>query len=265
MLIAQITDLHIRRLGERAYSGEIDTAERLASTVVFLNDFQPRPDLVLATGDLVDYGRAEEYANLRRVLDPLQMPLYLIPGNHDDRAALRAAFPDHGYLPPEGFLHYTIEDRPLRLIGLDTIDPGKGSGLMCTERIAWLDARLAEAPGRPTLIFMHHPPFMTGIKEMDDLWCFGGDRMGEVVQRHPQVERVICGHLHRATQMRWYGTIALSTPATAPEVALTLRGHGTHGWELAPPHVGFHLWQDKAGLVSHVAAVREAAVRPFRY
>ena len=265
MLIAQITDLHIRRSGDLAYSGEIDTAARLESAVAFLNAFRPRPDVVLATGDLVDYGKPEEYRNLRRILDGLTQPLYLIPGNHDSRAGLREAFADHAYLPRDGFLHYTVEHLPLRLIGLDTLDAGKPSGLMCAERIQWLDERLSEQPRRPTLIFMHHPPFMTGIKEMDELWCFGGNRMGEVVARHAQVERVVCGHLHRATQMRWYGPIALSTPATAPEVALTLNGHGAHGWEAAPPQVGFHLWQGEAGLVSHVATVREGAVRPFRY
>jgi 3',5'-cyclic AMP phosphodiesterase CpdA len=265
MLIAQITDLHIRRPGELAYSGEIDTAERLERAVAFINGFRPRPDLVLATGDLVDFGRTEEYQNLRRILEHLAPPVYLIPGNHDSRAGLREVFADHDYLPADGFLHYTIEHLPVRLIGLDTMDPGKPSGLLCADRLSWLEARLGEQPERPTLIFMHHPPFLTGIKEMDDLRCFGGERMGEVVRRHPQVERVICGHLHRATQMRWYGTIAASTPATAPEVALTLNGHGEHGWEPTPPYVGFHLWQGAAGLVSHLAEVRESRVRPFRY
>jgi 3',5'-cyclic AMP phosphodiesterase CpdA len=266
MLIAHITDTHVRREGELAYSGKIDTARRLEDAVVFINRFRPRPDIVIATGDLVDYGQPEEYANLRRILGRLEAPLYLIPGNHDKRDTLRAAFADHPYLPKDGFLHYAVEDRPLRLIGLDTLDPGKGSGLLCDERLAWLDARLAEAPKRPTFIFMHHPPYLTGMTEMDELKCFGGEKMGAVVARHPQVERVVCGHLHRATQMRWYGTVASSNPATAPEVALNLRKEGVHGWIETPPYVGFYLWQGEGGLISHVAAVGgDATVTPFRY
>src|SRR4051812_22932697 len=105
MLIAQITDLHIRRPGELAYGGAIDTAERLASAVDFLNKFRPEPDLVMATGDLVDYGRPEEYRHLRGILARLRARLYLLPGNHDSRAGLREVFADHAYLPPDGFLH----------------------------------------------------------------------------------------------------------------------------------------------------------------
>jgi 3',5'-cyclic-AMP phosphodiesterase len=102
MLIAHITDLHLRKEGELAFTGRVDTAARLAATVEFLNAFRPRPALALVTGDLVDFGRPEEYANLRRVLDRLEMPAYLIPGNHDNRDNLRAAYADHGYMPKTG-------------------------------------------------------------------------------------------------------------------------------------------------------------------
>ena len=93
------------------------------------------------------------------------MPVYLIPGNHDEREALADAFSDHDYLPRDReFLHYVLEQYPVRLIGLDTLVPGKGSGLMCEERLTWLAARLEVAPARPTVVFMHHPPFVTGIQ-----------------------------------------------------------------------------------------------------
>lgn len=265
MLIAHITDLHLRREGELAFNGHIDTAQRLGDAVDFLNNFEPKPDLALVTGDLVDYGRPEEYANLRRILDRLAFPAYLIPGNHDNRDNLRAAYADHAYLPKTGFLHYVVEGHPVRLIGLDTLDQGKIGGLMCPERIAWLDARLSEARDAPTLLFMHHPPYTTGMVQMDGYACVGGDAMGEVVRRHPQVERVVCGHLHRATVRRWCGTVVSSSPATAPEVALNIHDGGIHGWVETPPYVGFYLWQD-GGIVSHLTAVDAAKpARPFKY
>ena len=113
MLIAHITDLHLRTEGEMAFNGHVDTAARLAQAVDFLNGFKPAPDLVLVTGDLVDFGKPEEYANLRRVLDRLQAPAYLIPGNHDNRENLRRAYADHAYLPKAGFLHYVVEGHPV--------------------------------------------------------------------------------------------------------------------------------------------------------
>jgi hypothetical protein len=89
--------------------------------------------------------------------------------------------------------------------------------------------------------------------------------MGAVVKRHDNIERILCGHLHRATAMRWNGTISASVPATAPEVALTIDGRGLHGWYPAPPHVGLHLWRPGVGLISHVAAVTGETARKFAY
>ena len=120
MLIAQITDLHISLPGRRAHD-LYRTGEHLARWVERLNGLEPAPDLVLATGDLVNDGEAEEYASLAALLAPLRMPVYLIPGNHDDRENLLAGFPGHAYLPRDSeFLHYVVEGHPLRLIGLDT-------------------------------------------------------------------------------------------------------------------------------------------------
>ena len=133
-----------------------------------VNALDPRPDVVLATGDLVEGGKPEEYARLKRLLAPLAMPVYLIPGNHDAREALRAAFADHAYLPASGFLQYASRTQPVRLIALDTLVPGKPHGALCAERLDWLEARLGESD-RPTILFMHHPPFDCGIDAFDSM------------------------------------------------------------------------------------------------
>src|SRR5215203_5234389 len=134
MLIAQISDMHVKPPGELLYK-RIDTTGFLERAVAHVMALDPKPDVVLATGDLVDGGKPEEYALLRRLLAPLPMPVYLIPGNHDARDAMRQAFPDHTYLPKSGFLQYKIEDLPVRLIALDTLVPGKGHGALCDERL----------------------------------------------------------------------------------------------------------------------------------
>lgn len=254
MLIVQITDTHLKGEGELLY-GRIDTTDYLERAVAHVNALDPRPDIALVTGDLVDGGKPEEYANLRRVLSRLAMPYHLIPGNHDSRDPLRAAFPDHAYLPKAGFLQYVIEDLPLRLVALDTLVPGKSWGALCAERLDWLEARLGES-GRPTLLFMHHPPFACGIEAMDGMRLNEGEeRLAGIVSRHGNVERVLCGHVHRPIQVRWAGTMASIGPGTAHQVLLDLRDGGKLSLTMDPPGVALHLWKPATGLVTHTSYV----------
>ena len=254
MLIAQISDMHLKGEGELLYD-RVDTTGFLERAVAHLNALDPRPDIVPATGDLVDNGLPAQYANLRRVLSALAMPVCLIPGNHDLRAALRGAFPDHGYLPGEGFLQYTVEGMPVRLIALDTLVEGKHHGALCDVRLDWLEARLAEQDG-PTLLFMHHPPFDVGIERMDGMGLTeGGARLSALVRRHPNVERIVCGHIHRPIQMRWAGTLASIAPSTAHQVALDLRAGAKLALRMEPPGVVLHQWRPGSGLVTHLSYV----------
>jgi len=262
VIVAQITDLHIKRKGQLLHH-MINTAKYLRRCIARLNALDPRPDLVLATGDLVEAGKPKEYRRLRKILSALELPLFLIPGNHDVREHLREAFPEHTYLPESGPLQYTLEHLVVRLIGLDSTAPGRTGGEFDEDRLAWLDARLSEQPHRPTLLFMHHPPFRTGIRQLDALGFRGVEAFGDIVERHPQVERIVCGHIHRAMQVRWRGTIACTAPSTAHQLVLELRERQPLGFVLEPPGFLLHVW-DGATLVSHAALVdgfREGYVR----
>ncbi|HZA95896.1 MAG TPA: metallophosphoesterase, partial [Burkholderiaceae bacterium] len=131
MILCQISDLHIKPERRLAY-GVVDTATMLERCVVQVNQLPQRPDAVIATGDLVDGGTAAEYSLLRELLSPLTMPLYLMPGNHDERQAMRQVFDDHPYLRSASpFIQYVINDFALRIIALDTVIPGQGGGSLC--------------------------------------------------------------------------------------------------------------------------------------
>jgi 3',5'-cyclic AMP phosphodiesterase CpdA len=254
MLIAQISDMHVKADGELLYR-RIDTAGYLERAVTHVNALDPRPDIVIATGDLVEGGKPEEYARLKRLLAPLAMPVHLIPGNHDARDALREVFADHAYLPRTGFLQYTIEDQPVRLIALDTLVPGKGYGALCGERLDWLEARLAESD-RPTILFMHHPPFDCGIDAFDGMKLNeGGEQLSALVRRHDNVERVMCGHVHRPIQVRWAGTMASIAPSTAHQATLDLHDKAPLSMTMEPPGLALHLWRPGIGLVTHVSYI----------
>jgi 3',5'-cyclic-AMP phosphodiesterase len=252
MMIAQITDLHVRPRGKVAYE-RVDTNAMLEAAVATIEALPRKPDLVIATGDLADCGLAAEYKVLRELLEPLSMPVYLVPGNHDRRAELLAEFGSDGYFrSDDGFLHYTVEGHELRLIGLDTVVPGHGHGEMCAARLAWLEGRLGEKPDQPTLIFMHHPPFGTGLADMDRINCRNGKAMAAVIKRFDNVERVVCGHHHRPITVRWGGTIGSVAPSTAHQVTLDLVADDSPAtYTLEPPGFHLHVWTKDSGLVTH--------------
>lgn len=251
MLLAQISDLHVTPRGELLYE-RIGTPGFLARTIAHLNALEPRPDFVWITGDLVDRGSIAEYEYLRLLLNDLQIPWAVLPGNHDDRTNLRQVFADQPYLPRDGeFLHYVLEDLPLRLIALDTVIPGESGGRLCQARLDWLAARLAERPDRPTVIAMHHPPFATGLTEMDAIGCENGAALGAIVAQHPQIERIVCGHVHRPMVVRWHGTVVTTAPGTAHQVTLDLRDGSPTSWIMEPPAIHLHYWRPGTGLVTH--------------
>ncbi len=256
MLIAQITDPHIKQEGRLAYK-KVDTAKNLAACVEHVMNLVEVPDLVLMTGDLTDFGRPEEYALLRRLLAPLSMPVFLIPGNHDERSNLRAEFSDHAYLQGDGeYLHYAIETYPLRMIGLDSTIPGKPGGVMCAERLEWLDRMLRSDPNKPTILFMHHPPIITGIQHMDVQNCGNEEAFGALIEQHPQVFQVLCGHVHRPIHCQWHGVTVTIAPSASHYVALDTQENGPADWVLEPPAVQLHRWHDSA-FISHLSFIGE--------
>lgn len=256
MLIAQISDLHVMIPGQLAH-GKFDTAGNLSRCVAQIMQTTPLPTVVLATGDLAETGASAEYRRLRELLAPLAMPLFVIPGNHDDRAALCAGFPDHAYLPRAGEpVRYAVEDFDVRLIALDTTIPGADGGTLDAAQLDWLDATLSAAPVRPTLVLMHHPPFKTGIHGMDEITldAVSASRLGAIIERHRQVERIVCGHVHRGILARWRGTVVSVCPSTAYQYELDLREKGLSASTREPPAYQAHYWNGTE-LVTHTVDV----------
>jgi Icc protein len=241
VLIAQITDTHIRPKGKLLHH-MVPTARYLRRCIVQLETMSPRPDVVIATGDLVDRGKPKEYRRLRKILGRLQIPLFVLPGNHDDRAAFRDAFADHRYLPARGPLHYAIEAFPLRLIGLDTTRKKHAAAELDDVRLDWFEACLREGRDRPTLVFMHHAPFAIGIAPVDAHGFRGLDRFAQIVARNPQIVRVVCGHIHRSLTVPFARTVAYAAPSTAPQLVLDRSPAGFMGIRLEAAGFALHRW-----------------------
>lgn len=255
MLIGQISDLHVTTGGRLLYN-VVDGVPMVRRCIEDVLRLPQRPDVMLLTGDLVDGASRDEYDLLRELLAPLPMPCYLIPGNHDERTVLREAFADHAYLaqwPP--FVQYVIEEFPVRLVALDTVIPQQGGGRLCAERLGWLERTLAARPDRPTVVLMHHPPFKTFIGHMDDIGLEGADALARVIGRHRQVERILCGHLHRPIQARFAGTLASTCPSPVHQVALDLARDAASVFVMEPPAYQLHRWSAETGIVSHTAYI----------
>lgn len=264
MLACQITDLHIRMPGELTRR-VVDCAALLKQCVDTILRLPQRPDVVIVTGDVVDGGRSDEYAHARRLLAPLPMPVYLVAGNRDDRAVMRSAFPDHDYLRQSSpFIQYVIDDWPVRIVALDTVMPGESSGRLCVERLDWLQQMLTAKPDAPTLLVMHHPPFSTMIGSTSRFGFKGGEALERIVARNPQIERVLCGHIHRSTTFRFAGTIASICPSTAHQTTLNL-SHQMPTFVLEPPGFQLHAWKQGIGVVTHTATIGQyPGPYPFR-
>ncbi|HWN72618.1 MAG TPA: phosphodiesterase [Solirubrobacterales bacterium] len=237
VLLAQLSDLHVCEEWEGVEP--IPRLERVVDAVAAL----PNPvDAVVITGDLTDDGGEENYRLVRRVLARLDAPVHVLPGNHDDRRRLRAAFglPGSGDEP----IDYSVSIGELRLVAFDSIVPGQDSGAYDRDRLRWLDEELRRESERPTVLALHHPPLPTGIPGWDAINLEPAEReaLAEVVARHPQLRAIVGGHLHRTA----VGTLAGCAVFSAPSACLQVRpDFETNEIDFVdPPGLALHVLRD---------------------
>ena len=241
VLIAQISDLHVKPEGVLAYQ-RVDTAAALARCVKELNRFTPRPDLVVISGDLVDTPSKEAYDHLIRLLKPLELPFAAIPGNHDHRDLMRAVLPGrHAFTA--GALHSVREVGDVDVVLIDSITPGKNYGTLDTDTLAWLDEVLGSSATRPAFLFLHHPPFETGIAHMDVQNLRNGGDLAPILRRHRRARLVAAGHVHRAVLTTFAGAAATICPAPNHAVALDLDARLPPTFTIEPPAFHLHVWR----------------------
>jgi Icc protein len=247
-LLAQLSDPHI---GAEWYDDQ--SVPRLAAAVESVRVVRPQPDAVLLSGDLADHATDEEYELVRELLASLGAPLYVLPGNHDDRRALHRHF---GVPGADGEpVAYSVDLGPLRLVVLDTSIPGEDPGALDAEQLEWLDAELAAAPEQLTMLAMHHPPLVTGVPAWDEFALAVPDQraLSAVIDRHQQVRRLACGHFHRTMSGELAGRNVLVAPSTYVQARLNFFAE-----ELEPTTepAGFALHAVVDGeLISHVQTV----------
>ena len=262
MLIAQITDLH---LGFDPGNPDEYNRQRLDQTLRTLTAMRPLPDLLLVTGDIADNGDdRDSYERFREATADLPFRVCPAMGNHDNRDIFRAVFPDTPDV--DGYIQYVVDDLPVRIVVLDTLEEGRHGGGFDEVRAAWLKARLAEAPDRPTLIVLHHPPIATGLSWMTEnpeaRWV---RKLRPIVEANPNIVAMVSGHLHRPIVTRWAGTALAVCPSTAPQVALDMEKMDAEAPDNRPmivadrPYFALHYWNGRE-LITHFDTVEDHEV-----
>lgn len=255
MLIAHLSDPHLQPPG-KLYKGLVDSNAMFEAAIRHLQALDPQPDLVLLTGDIVEAGTDAEYDTAVEMLSRIRQPVLAIPGNHDDRETFRRRLGQLSGLAPSGPLHLAAGDfGPVRILGVDVTVPGAHHGDMDDAACVWLQARLDEEPDRATIIMLHQPPFDSGIPYIDQYNCRNGDRLAAIVSRHPRVERILCGHIHRHMQLRFGSTMLITAPSTTTAIALGLRDDAEPASFIEPPAMLLHHWRPHAGLITHLVPI----------
>ncbi len=253
MRIIQLSDFHLRGDGKLSFR-VADTRKGLDELVAHLSAMQPKPDALVLTGDLADSGDEQAYVLLRENLAPLCAHIYALPGNHDRRDRMRTIIGDWcgnvAELSP--LLSQVVDLGPLRLVLLDSMAPGSHSGHCPPAQAAWLDRVLQEKPGIPTIVFSHHPPFLSGMGAMDEHFE-NEPGLHEVLSRAPWA-RLSCGHMHRPIMTQYAGILAMTSPAIAMQLELDLSPEGGDTFRMETSGYLLHHF-DGRFLNSHVCQI----------
>ncbi len=265
MLIAHISDSHIAKRNKKAY-GVAPTDENLTQCIEHINQFIPKPDLVLITGDITYSGSLEEAEYAASLLDKLQYPYYIVPGNHDDRSTLWSVFKKHACpCKSKEFINYVLEGYEIRLIGMDSTIPASPGGEICKKRITWLEKQLAKEGEKATVIFMHHPPAKCGVLETDEDGFIGADRLGNVIAKHRNIKAILSGHIHLVTHLGWCGTVISTAPSMGLQLVLDLTLTQPSEFTLEAPGYRLHYFTPEMNFVSHSIIVKTVDDGPYPF
>lgn len=252
-LLAQLSDPHVE-VGR----GDVESARALGAAVAAVNALRPRPTAALVSGDLVNDPGARQYERVHELLGDLAMPVFVLGGNHDDRDALREYFAlaDGSTGSPGAPFRYSVRVGGLRVIACDTTVPGTDAGAFDLERRIWLEAELAADTETPTIVAMHHPPLVTGLTALDEICLPRADRVAfeEQLAAHPQISRVVAGHVHRGAFGVLGGCGVLTCPSTYLQAPLEI-GMKDVRLQAEPPAFALHALLEGGQVVSHLQPV----------
>ncbi len=144
-----ITDVHVNSAGKNT-----DLLKNIAEEVKAMN---PKPELAVCTGDLVEIGFESEFMNYKTAMETFGMPVYNVPGNHETK------WSDYGKLGPKRFLgqppYYSFDHKGIHFVAMDSTLWLEHYGILDQSELAWLKKDLDKAgKSTPSVLFYHHMP-----------------------------------------------------------------------------------------------------------
>jgi Icc protein len=209
--VLQFTDLHLVCDPEQELWG-VNTYRQFTRAVQEAIAQYSRTDLVLLTGDLVHDPQIEAYRLLQGYVAQLPFPIYRIPGNHDDPRLIDKCLSE-GNLRSET----TIRIGSWQIILLDSNAPAPAGGRLDKNQLQRLEEALSAYPDHYSLVCLHHHPVPIKSPWMDAMALVNPEEFFQVLDRHPQVQAVIWGHIHQEFDSRRQGVRLLGTPSTSTQ------------------------------------------------
>lgn len=253
MKILHLSDPHLRG-DEQLSFGVVNTPRMMQECVDHICSLDWKPEATVISGDLADSGADDAYEALIPFLKRLPGPLFVLPGNHDRRERLLHYLSDYCPVDPSvaPYICYVCENLPIRLVFFDSTSPGSHSGHLHAPVAEWLEKTLSAQPERPTLLFTHHPPFLTGFGMMDEPYE-NADLLAKILSRFPNV-RFCCGHIHRPITTLFAGCVAVTCPSIAMQIEFDLRPEGGDEFRMETAGYMVHHWID-GSCNSHICQI----------
>jgi 3',5'-cyclic-AMP phosphodiesterase len=206
--VIQITDTHLYAHSNGCLLG-LNTEQSLESVIASIRARNTPQDLILATGDLVHDGTPQAYRRIFSHLKGFGVPVYCLPGNHDEANNLQ-------HTMENGLIHYAEHacHQNWHFIFLNSTVPGSDGGHLSPENLRAMDRHLEAMPDTHTLVCLHHQPVMMGSRWLDSMAVDNADEFFTIIDRHPQVRGILWGHVHQQFDRMRRNVKLMATPST---------------------------------------------------
>lgn len=208
--ILQITDTHLfADPASELWGMNTDQSFRDVLALVKRFNAEFNADLAVLTGDLVHDEKPEGYRRLAAYLAELDMPVYCIPGNHDEKSLLNDILPV-GQVEVADF----VDVGGWRILFVDTAVPGEKWGHLAPTELQKIRKALESASDNNVALFLHHQPVPVGSEWLDTMCIDNADELFAITDTHSHVRAIIWGHVHQTFDSERNGVRLLATPST---------------------------------------------------
>jgi len=210
--LLHISDSHLHATADSRMRGVTTYATFLSVLEHAQRDRRWPVDAILATGDIVQDESRAGYERFRAAMEPLGVPVLSVPGNHDDPNLMSEILTSGAFQ-----LGGELRLGPWSIVMLSTFLAGEDAGGLGPARLQGLRQALAVHEGQHVLVAMHHHPLPMGSTWLDGVALRDGAAFWQIVDQHPEVRGVICGHVHQAADRNRNSVRFMSTPSTCAQ------------------------------------------------